>query len=110
MRFVCVAATHGEVTQSLQGNLLGMRRTADTCQVLVWYVINLMEIFRADKVLIRHDTLDGCDDELVADTCLEFLEMILQVRRWGNEYECIVVLHYLVDVGREEYLIHIESC
>ena len=110
MRFVCVAATHGEVTQSLQGNLLGMRRTADTCQVLVWYVINLMEIFRADKVLIRHDTLDGCDDELVADPCLEFLEMVLQVRRWGNEYECIVVLHYLVDVGREEYLIHIESC
>jgi hypothetical protein len=40
----------------------------------------------------------------------EFLEMVLQVRRWGNEYECIVVLHYLVDVGREEYLIHIESC
>lgn len=36
--------------------------------------------------------------------------MILQIRRRGDEHECIVILHYLVDVGREENLIYIESC
>ena len=36
--------------------------------------------------------------------------MILQIRRWGDEHESIVILHCLVDVGREENLIYIESC
>ena len=54
--------------------------------------------------------LNGCDDELIAESGLELFEMILQIRRWGDEHECIVILHYLVDVGREEDFFHIESC
>ena len=58
-----------------------------------------MEIFRTDEVFVRHDTFDSCDDELVAESGLELFEMILQIRRWGDEHERVVVLHYLVDVG-----------
>ena len=75
-----------------------MRRATDTSQVFIRHVIYLMEIFRTNEVFVRYDTLDGCDDKLVADASLEFLEMILKVRRWGDEYECVVVLHNLIDV------------
>ena len=57
-----------------------------------------MEIFRAYEVFVGHDTLNGRDDELVVNPGFEFLEMILQVGRWCYEHECVVVLHYLVDV------------
>ncbi len=67
LRLLGVAAAHGEVAQSLQRHLLGMRRTADAGQVLVGHVVHLMEIFRANEVFVGHDTFDGCDDELVAD-------------------------------------------
>ena len=87
-----------------------MRRSTDTSQILVRHIVYLVEIFRANEVFVWHNTLDGCDNKLVADASLEFLEMILEVWRWGYEYERIVVLHYLVDIGREENLIYVESC
>ena len=40
----------------------------------------------------------GAKRSLVVDPGFEFLEMIFQVGRWGYEHECVVVLHYLVDV------------
>ena len=36
--------------------------------------------------------------------------MILEVWRWGYEYESVLVLHYLIDIGREENLVNVESC
>ena len=77
--FVAVSAPHGEVAQSFERHLLGMGGSANTGEVLVGYVIDLMKVFRADKVLIRHDTLDGRDDKLVADACLELLQVALQI-------------------------------
>ena len=76
---VTVATTHREVGKTFQGHLLSMGGTTDTGEVLVGHIIHLMEILRADQVLIRHDTLDGREDKLVADARLEFLQMTFQI-------------------------------
>ena len=54
--------------------------TAYTGEVLVWHVINLMEILGAYQILVGHDALDGRDDELVAKPGLQLLQMVLQIR------------------------------
>ena len=54
--------------------------TAYTGEVLVWHVINLMEILGAYQILVGHDAFNGRDDELVAKPGLQLLQMVLQIR------------------------------
>ena len=56
-----------------------MRGTTDAGQILVGHIVYLMEVFRADEVLVGNDTLDSRQDELITDARLEFLQMTLQV-------------------------------
>ena len=54
-----------------------MARSPQNGQILVGHAIHLMKIFRADQVFVGHDTLDGCDDEFIAQARLEFFQMAL---------------------------------
>ena len=75
-----IGTTDSEVGQTLKGYFLCMGWTAYTGEVLVWHVINLMEILGAYQILVGHDALDGRDDELVAKPGLQLLQMVLQIR------------------------------
>ena len=86
LSLVAIGAAYSEVGETFERNFLSMRRSTDTCEIVVGHVIHLMEIFRAHKILVGHDALDGSDDKLVANPRLEFLEMVLQVGRGSHEH------------------------
>ncbi len=54
--------------------------------------------------------LDSSDDEFVAQSGLEFLEMVLQIWRRHHEYKRVVSLNDAVYVAREENLVGVEEC
>ena len=85
-----------------------MGGTSDTSQIIIGHIEYLMEILRADEVLVGHDTFDGSDDEFVANAGLQFLEVTFQIGRWRDEYQCVVLLHDAVDVIIEVNLVDIE--
>ena len=95
---VQVGAADGQVREPVQRHLLGMARSAYDGQILVGHIIDLVEVFRTDKVLVGHDTLDGRYQELVAQAHLQFLQVSLQVGRGRYEHQCLAVAHHLVDV------------
>jgi len=109
LRLVAVCTAHGEVGEAFEGDFLGVRGSADAGEILVRHVVDLMEIFRADEVLVGHDTLDCGDDVLVAQADLQFLQVSLQVGRGGDEHQCVVLLGNLVEVAGEEYLVNVET-
>ena len=67
-----------------------------------------MEILATNEVLIRYDTLDGCEYKLVPNARLQFLEVTLEVRRWGDKHQRVVLLGNTVQVAIEVDLIDIE--
>ena len=77
---LAVATADGQVAQTLQSHFFCMRRTTDARQIFIRDVVHLVEILRTYQVLIRHNTLDGRNDELVADARLQLLQVTLQVR------------------------------
>ena len=85
-----------------------MRRTANTSKILIGHVIDLMEILRTDEVLVRHDTLDSCEDELITQARLKLLQMALEIRRRGDEDKCVVLLDNTVQVTVKVDLVCIE--
>ena len=85
-----------------------MRRSTDASEILVGHVIHFVEEFGACNVIVRHESLDSSDDEFVAQSGLEFLEMVLQIGRRYNEYKRVVSLNDAVYVAREEYLVCVE--
>ena len=85
-----------------------MRRSTDASEILVGHVIHFVEEFGACNVIVRHESLDSSDDEFVAQSGLEFLEMVLQIGRRYNEYKRVVSLNDAVYVAREEYLVGVE--
>ena len=106
---VAVLASYGEIRQPLHCHLFGMRWSADAGNVAVRHGEHFVEVLRAAQVVVGHDALDGCYDELVAYAGLQALEMCLQIWRRSHEYQCVVELSYLVDVAREEYLRGVET-
>ena len=85
-----------------------MTGTSEDGKILIGHTIHLMEVFGYDKVLVRHDTLDGGDDELVANAGLQPFQMSLQVGRGSNEDKGVVLLCYLIDVAAEEDIVDVE--
>ena len=67
-----------------------------------------MEEFRAYQILVGHDTLDGRHDVFVANARLELFQVTLQIGRRSDEHQRVVLLHYLVKVAREGYLVDVE--
>ena len=99
---------HGQVAQSFQCHLLGMRRTAQTGQVAIRHVEHFMEVLRAYQVVVGHDAFDGRDDELVLESRLQFAQMVLQVGRWNHEDQRVVEGHDVVHVALEVNLVEVE--
>ena len=60
--------------------------------VCVGNIVDLMEIFATNEILIRYDTFNSSQYKLVAYTRLEFPEMTLEVRRWSDKHQCVVLL------------------
>ena len=106
--FLYVGTSDGQVTQSLKRHFFSMAGTSQTGKVLMGNVEHLVEILRADKVLVGHDAFDGGDDELVLDACLEFFQVILQIGGRGYEHQRVILLGNMVDVVLEVYLRGIE--
>ena len=77
--FLVVRTTNGEIGETFQGHFLRVRRTTNAGQLVIGYVIYLMEIFGANQILVGNDTLDGCHDILVTDACPQFLQVIFQI-------------------------------
>ena len=67
-----------------------------------------MEILRACDVVLRHQALDGGHNKLVAQPCLQLLQVVLEVRRGHNEYQRVISFHNAIDVAGEEYLVCVE--
>ena len=67
-----------------------------------------MEILRADKILVGHDTFDSREDKLIADARLKFLQMALQVRLGCYENERVVLLDNTIQIAVEINLVGIE--
>ena len=103
-----VGTTYGEVGEALQSHFLGMGGTSDAGEVVVGHIEYLMEIFRADEVLVGYDTFDGCNDELIADAGLQFLEVSLEIRRRRDKHQRIVLLYNTVDVVVEVNFVDVE--
>ena len=78
--FFAISTTYGEVAQTLQSNLLGMRWTTNASEILVRYIVYLMKILATNEILIRYDTLNSCEYKLIAYTRLKLLEVTLEVR------------------------------
>ena len=75
---VCTA--DGQVSETVQGDLLGMTRSAQHGEVLLGHVVHLVEVVGADEVLVGHDAFDGCHNELVAKADMKPLQVSFQVR------------------------------
>ena len=103
-----VSTTDGQVSEAVQGDLLGMTRSAKHGEVILRHVVHLVEVVGADEVLVGHDALDGCHDELVAKADMEALQVSLQVRRRRDEDECLASLDDPVDVALEGDAVHVE--
>ena len=69
--FLTIGTAYGKVGETFQCHLLGMRGTTDAGEVVIWNIKYLMEVLGTNEVLVRHDTLDGCDDIFVAQTGLQ---------------------------------------
>ena len=67
-----------------------------------------MKILATNEVFIRYDTLNRCEYKLIANARLKFLEVTLEVRRWGYKHQCVVLLGNTVQVAIEVDLIDIE--
>ena len=103
-----VSTTDGQVSETVQGDLFGMTRSAKHGEVILRHVVHLVEVVGADEVLVGHDTLDGCHDELVAKADMEALQVSLQVRRRRDEDERLASLDDPVDVALEGNAVHVE--
>ena len=67
-----------------------------------------MEVLRTDQILVRYDTLNSREDELVADAWLEFLQVALQIG-WGcDEHQRVILLYDTVQVAVEIDFVDIE--
>ena len=108
LRLLLVGTTYGEIRQTFECHLLSVRRSADARKVLLGHVIHLMEVLRAGDIVVGNKTFNCCHDELIAQSGLQLLEMVLQIRRRHHEHKRVVSLHDAVDVAGEEYLIGIE--
>lgn len=51
-----------------------------------------------NQVLVRDDTLDSSDNELVLYFGFQLFQVAFQIGRGGNEYQGIRFLYYLVDI------------
>ena len=85
-----------------------MARTAEYGQIILGHVIDLTEELGAHQVLVGNDALDSGDDELVVQLHLEFLQMVLEVRRGRDEDERTARAHHLVDVAGESDAVRIK--
>ena len=103
-----VSTTDGQVSETVQGDLFGMTRSAKHGEVILRHIVHLVEVVGADEVLVGHDTLDGCHDELVAKADMEALQVSLQVRRRRDEDERLASLDDPVDVALEGDAVHVE--
>ena len=108
LRLLLVGTADGEIGKAFERHLLSVRRSADARKILIRHVVHLVKVFGAGDVVVGDETFNRCHDEFVAQTSLQLLEMVLQIRRRHHEHKCVVSLHDAVDVAREEYLVGIE--
>ena len=57
-----------------------------------------MEILRTGEIVVGYESLYSRDNELVAQPCLEFLEVVFQIRRRHHEHKRVVSLDNAVYV------------
>ena len=104
-----VRTAHGQVGEALLGHLLGMGGSADAGQLALGHAKAPVDILREDRVLARHDSLDGRNDKLVAHGHAHLVEQFLRIRRRRDEEQRVVVGDDVVDVRREVYLRDVEG-
>ena len=108
LRLGRIGTSHCEVGQSAKGYFLCVARTAEYGQIVLGHVVHLTEKLGAHQIFVGNDTLDGGDDELVVQFHLEFLQMVLEVRRGRDEDERTARAHHLVNVAGESDAVRIK--
>ena len=107
---LAVLTTDGEVTQTLECDLLRMTRTGDDAELVKRDTEALVQIIGDDDVLIGDHTLDSRDNDLMGHVAADLRQRLLHVRRRDSEDEHIRLRYRLVDVRREMDTAHIELC
>ena len=75
-----------------------MAGTRQHCDIFGRNTVFFGEVFRYNHVVIGYDALNGSDDELILDFCLQLLQVSLQIRRRSYKDKRIRLLDYIVDV------------
>ena len=75
-----------------------MAGTCQYCDIFGRNTVFFREVFRYNHVVIGYDALNGSDDELILDFCLQLLQVSLQIRRRSYKDKRIRLLDYIVDV------------
>ena len=97
-RLVNVFTSDSKVRKTLQGYFLCMARTGDDGYILFGNTVYLVKIIGNNQVLVRDNTFDSSDNELVLYFGFQLFQVAFQIGRGGNEYQGILFLYYLVDI------------
>lgn len=61
-----------------------------------------------NHVVIGYDSFDSSDNKLILNLCFQLFQMSFQIRRGGDENQCIRFLHDIVDVRTESDTLRVE--
>ena len=98
LRLVNVFTSDSQIGKTLQGYFFCVARTCNDGYILFGNTVYLMKIIGNNQVLVRDDTLDSSDNELVLYFGFQLFQVAFQIGRGGNEYQGIRFLYYLVDI------------
>ena len=106
--FVLVRAGDGQIREAFQRYFFCVAGACKDSDVFGWYAIFFCEIFRYNHVVIGYDSFDSSDNKLILNLCFQLFQMSFQIRRGGDENQCIRFLHDIVDVRTESDTLRVE--
>ena len=85
LRLVNVFTSDSQIGKTLQGYFFCVARTCNDGYILFGNTVYLMKIIGNNQVLVRDDTLDSSDNELVLYFGFQLFQVAFQIGRGGND-------------------------
>ena len=86
-----------------------MARTGDDGYILFGNTVYLVKIIGNNQVLVRNDTFDSSDNELVLYFGFQLFQVAFQIRRGGNKYQSIRFLYHLINIWWKVDVLYIKA-
>ena len=94
-----IEASHGEVRDTILGDLFSMTRTGDDGYLSRAKLLVLLEVIRDQDVLLGYHPLDGIDDELGADDRVaDTLEVVADIGGWCRQDHGVARAEEVIDI------------